>query len=105
LLSLATNTRATSRSFLPHSSVFVARNIQAAAISCKNRVVQNAGADMTQGTRPVWDSLESNSSCKTDGTKWRQWSWRIVSCRNGLSDEVGQPLWTGTDRSKVDPRR
>lgn len=40
LLSLATNTRATSRSFLPHSSVFVARNIQAAAISCKNRVVK-----------------------------------------------------------------
>ena len=39
LLNLAANTRATSRSFLPHSSVFVARNIQAAAISCKNRYV------------------------------------------------------------------
>jgi hypothetical protein len=31
--SLAEKTRATSRSFLPHSSVFVARNIQAAATS------------------------------------------------------------------------
>lgn len=33
----AANTRATSRSFRPHSSVFVARKMQAAAISYKSR--------------------------------------------------------------------
>ena len=43
LPSFATNTRATSRSFLPHSSVFVARNMQAAAISYRD------GSDEAQG--------------------------------------------------------
>ena len=47
--SLAANTRATSRSFRPHSSVFVARNMQAAAISYKSRCVGGAKAVMMEG--------------------------------------------------------
>jgi len=36
------------------------------------------------GTRPVWDSLQSSTSCKTGDTKWQQLSsWR-VSYGNGL---------------------
>ena len=60
--------------------------------------------DTMEGNILVWDSLRSNTSCKTGGTKPQRLSSWIVSYGNGLKREAGWLSWA-TDRSKVDPRR